>query len=324
MSVSSGPRGPSRVIAYQTGALYPRFVDVSRAALARVLRRHDFQAAADRLVDMDHARALSFMVSKIGANRRDGLSVAVLRHPSGDHLTSFQVQRRVQSGREQARHVPVVRVYSRSSGLFVEALTNNGKPDAEGLAFAEQLRASALRLVTHADTAVVSRILTLVLDEARAYRFISKGTYMLLAGDPASDRVVRCFREVRAQFYQELGATGIRVSVIELTAEPVNVAAVRDAVVDECERESAELLLRLCVEQGRVKAKGSTLQRRLADAERHLAHVSTVRGHLRGAFVPLDGIARDLVAAYSSAESLTSVTVPPALARAAAALPKEF
>jgi hypothetical protein len=296
-------------VAYQTGVLYPGFTDAPREDLAALFERHGLAKAAKRMRDVDEVRALSLVVGRVGANRRDGLSVTELDHKDGDHVTSYQVERSVQTGTEQAAKVPGARVFSCPAGIFV-APPIGGAADPACMAFADQLRRQALRLVPHADAAVVSRILSVVLEEAHAYRFIARGSYVLRAGDPTAERVVACLRELRSMYYDPTTRTGLRASVVDVTQHGDNATAMSDAVIDDAEKQAAELLAKLKGEKIAGKAKYATLARRRSESVALLNSLGPVRDMLAGHAARLERICSGIAAAYAAAQSAADLEIP--------------
>lgn len=308
-----------RVIAYQTGVLYPKFTDVDREELALLFEKHGFAKAAKRLRDIDAHRALASVVGRIGSHRRDGLRTTPLTHTEGDHVLAYQVEQLVQHGKERAGSVAGARVFSAPAGLFAAPPVAAAEIPACRM-LAEELRVRADRLVTHADTGAVSRAITGMIEEARAFRFIAKGSYVLRAGDPTADRVVACVRDIRARFYDAPARSGIRASAVEIAEHGDNRDAVSDAVIDDAERQAAALVAQLRSEAGSATTRLSTLAKRREEAARLLASIAPVRDMLGGFAERIESIARAVADSYNAATTAETLSCPAWLTEATAGM----
>jgi len=286
------------LLAYQTGVLYRDFVDAPRAELASVFDAHGFRAAAGRLRDVDMHRALSSIATRVGSRRKDGLRVVPLAHRGADHILSFQIEQ-VSQAHEFATGVAGARLISSATGILV-ASPIAGVDSAPCMRFAERLRDRALRLVSHADARAVSRAVNSMAGEARAFRFISRGAFILSATDPTARRVVACFRELREKFYDETRRTGLRASVIEIYDHGENGRAVTDAIVDDAERQVETFIKNLETDEETGVMRRATLEKRVRDTRalvRSLRELGEVLGRHAGALVDAAG---DVLSAYEA------------------------
>jgi hypothetical protein len=288
------------VLAYQTGVTYPGFVDVDRKELARVFREFRFHRSVRRLTAFDRHRALAAVAARIGPQRRDGIRLSPLTLPDGDHVVDFQVERIVQHWRGRVEILPGARVYTTTEGLFVTG-PPLGQEIEDCLAFAADLAKKTERLVTHADVGYVSRAVTYMLEEAASFRFIAKGTHVLLAGTPTTKRVIGCLRLIRERFYDEASRTGLRARVVEITNTKENLAAIVDAVIDDAERRVAEVIAQLETDTVTPPAEKETLEKHRTDAA---AVLPVLRGQ---SYIPsstqhrLERLVHGVVDSYDSA-----------------------
>jgi len=297
------------ILAYQTGVLYPGFVDADRQALARVFERFGFLGAARRLRDIDPHRALSSVARRIGSHRKDSLRVQPLALRSLDHVVAFQVEKIVQQDRELAGAVAGARVFSSARGLSVGApVSGPAIPDC--IALAERLRRRADRLTTHADTRAVSRAVNAMSDEARAFRFISKGAYMLPGSDAVAVRVAGCLRALRVEFYDEERRIGIRAAVVEVIDHNENFRAVSDAVTDEAERQIALFVEHLQAESGSDSVRPETLAKRRRAASSLVESLTALSVLLGTSAARLAREAAAIQGAYETARSGAELSVP--------------
>lgn len=297
------------VIAYQAGVLYPGFESAPRATLGRVFERFGFGRAAHGLVDIDPHRALSTSARRVGAHRKDGLRVQPLQHKSREHVLAFQIEETVQRGRESAGAAPGARIFSNRTGGIVVGPAPNGSELPSCMALAERIRTRAVRLLSDADTRAVSRAVNSMIEEARAFRFIARGSYMLRAGDPVTERVVGCLREIRSSFYDETTRAGIRAAVVEILDHRDNARAVRDAVTDDAERQVAVLVQQLQIEACAPNVRRETLEKRRCSAEALLESLSRL-SPLLVAGGELIETTRAVMAAYEKASSGAELSVP--------------
>jgi len=309
----------SKVLAYQTGVTYPGFTDVDRESLARVFALYDFSRSARRLREFDRHRALAATAAGIGTQRRDGLRVSALVGRDGSHIASFQVERLVQHGRERAESVPGARVYSTKEGIFTSGPAH-GQDLADCRAFADELRQKAERLVTHANTGAVSRAVSYMIEESRAFRFITKGSYILLAGEPTADRVIGALRAIRKEFYDPAARTGLRASVVEILDNEENRSAVTDAVLDDAERTVLAVIEQLIADSRDAPARNMTFEKHCEDARKVLGGLKAARHVPAKEIARLEKLVQGVVDSYTLAKSPSELSVPDWLTEASRAL----
>jgi hypothetical protein len=290
-------KSKNRVLAYQAGITYPAFVDVERHALASIFLEHGFERSSRRLLDFDAPRALAAVAARIGPQRRDRLRVSALAElDDSSHIVGFQIDRLVPS-RGVSQSLPGARVLATKTRVTVcPPRGGELRPDCKVLA--DELRAKALRLVTHADIGAVSRSVTYVFEESNSLPFISRGTFVVLADSPTTDRVVSCLRAIRKHFYDPVRRTGLRASVLEVIDSDSNRAAVVDAVVDDWQRGALELVTQLRADVKKAPAREMTCDGRRAAAEEYVRRLRWARAFAPEAAEKLKKIGNAVAEAY--------------------------
>jgi hypothetical protein len=289
------------ILAYQIGVLYPGFEDAPRAELARVFGEFGFERAAHTATDIDRHRALSVVIRKVGSHRKDGLRASVVRPP-----LHFQIEEADPDG--ASPYVIGARIFSEPRGIVIEAPAYG--PFKKSRALAERIQRRANRLVTHADTRAVSRAVKAMVEEARAFRFIARGSYMLRAADPVSGRLVQCLRALRREFYDEERRTGLRASVVEILDKPDNRHAVADAVTDDAERQIALLVEQLEEDSHSESLRPETLEKRRRTLRAFHESLVSVQDLMGPWFLPTAARAKAILGAYDSAGSGLELSVP--------------
>jgi hypothetical protein len=290
------------ILAYQIGVLYPGFEDAPRARLAEVFGSFGFERAQHTATDIDRHRALSVVIRKVGSHRKDGLRASVVRPP-----LHYQIEEAAPDG--VAPYVVGARIFSEPSGIVIVAPAH-GPALRKSEALAERIRRRANRLVTHADTRAVSRAVKAMVEEARAFRFIARGSYMLRAADPVSGRLVQCLRALREAFYDEERRVGLRASVVEILDKPDNRHAVADAVTDDAERQIALLVQQLEEDSHSESLRPETLEKRRRTLSAFRESLVSVQDLMGPWFLPTEARARAILGAYDSASSGLELSVP--------------
>jgi hypothetical protein len=297
------------VIAYQLGCLYPGFEGAPRGTLAAIFDRHGFPKAAERIRDIDGARALGAVVSSVGAHRRDAVKVDALEADTVDsHVRAWGVYRVArQPGERRSAFLLGARVFACPAGVYsAEPIDSPEIPELR--AIADELADRARWLVQNADTTAISRAVCVAVGEAHVYGFISRGSYVARAGTDATDRVLALFAELRAEFYDPATRKGLRCSAVAVTA--YDTQALSDAVIDDAEEQAAKLVATLRQEAGSGTVRLTTLQKRRDECAGMLAGLAPVKG-LVGQFAErIEAIVRGVQAAYDAAESATDLQFP--------------
>lgn len=298
-----------KIIAYQLGALYPKFEGADRKELAEIFERHGFPRAAASVLDIDLDRALNEASGRIGGRRKDGLKVDKLEADTdAAHVRAWGIYRVVrQRGERGAQFALGARVYSTKESIHY-APPLEGSSDPECVKLADELLAKAQWLATNADTSAVSIALGQAIEEAGAYGFISRGSYVVRAGRVGTDRILACFKELRGRFYDETRRSGLRCSVVAITAHDQQ--ALSDSVIDDAEVQVAELVAQLRLEAGSTSVRVTTLARRRQECVSLLDKLRPLR-ELIGTFSGrLEGIVTGVAKAYNEADEAVNLEVP--------------
>jgi hypothetical protein len=298
------------LLAYQVGLLYPRFRGVPREALAECFERHDFTRIAKRLRSITERTALAHVCGRPGDVASRGLHMVSVKQTDGDHLQAWVICKAAEVGREDVEHMAGARVFSCPAGIFAAGPVV-GVEDPTCRALADELAARAQLLASTCDTATVSRACGDALGQVTAYQFLSKGSYILRAGDPGAQRIAALYRDLRASFYDDVRRAGLQAGVAEVMGHAGggggNVLAVSDAIITDAEKQVAALEAQWSKDQG---AKGHTLARHRNAAQAVLDGLRPLRALLGTSADRLERLTEALVRGYGNAQTAADLTLP--------------
>jgi len=316
--VSDAAQGGT-LVAYQVGCRYPRFTGVNREALAAVFERHGFEPIATKLREYSDRDALAHAVTRPGQIGRKGLHIVPVKRKAGDHDQAWVICRASEVGAEDVAHAPGARVFSSPAGLFA-APPIDGAEDPDCRALANALVARAQSLMHTCDGGTVSAACSSALETVAAYPFLSKGSYILRAGDPSAERLVSLYRDLRDSFYDETRRAGIQAGVAEITAQPANMMAVSDSVINDAEAKVAALAAQLEADTRNSKLRAGTLERHRDAAQSVLDALRPVRELLGASFERIEKITSGVLTAYKGATTSADLSFPEWIASDAADL----
>jgi hypothetical protein len=300
-----------KLLAYQVGLLYPRFRGVPREALAEVFDRHGFAKIAKRLRSITERTALAHVCGRPGDVASRGLHIVSVRQTDGDHLQAWVICKASEVGREDVEHMSGARVFSCPAGIFAAGPVV-GVEDPTCKALADELAARAQLLASTCDVATVSRACGDALGEVTAYQFLSKGSYILRAGDPGAQRIAALYRDLRASFYDDVRRAGLQAGVAEIMghAGSGNMLAVSDAIITDAERQVSELEAQLDKDRASGRRQPGLLQRHRAQAQAVLDSIRPLRELLGASAERLERLTSELVKGYGNAQHSSDLSLP--------------
>lgn len=314
--VSDAAQGGT-LLAYQVGCRYPRFTGIPRETFAEMFEKHGFPHVAKRLRSVTEHTALAHVCSRPGDVASKGLHVVAVKRKDGDHVQAWVICRASEVGAENVEHAPGARVFSSPAGIF-SAPPIQGAEDPQCRALADSLADRARLLASTCDISTVSKACTLALQSIAAYPFLSRGAYILQAGDKGAQRLVALYRDLRTSFYDEAKRAGLQSGVAEITSHGAgNQLAVSDAVINDAETQVAKLAAQLDEDRRNGKLRPGTLARHRDAAQSVLDSLRPVRELLGSSFERVTQLTQAILDSYAAASTAADLVFPDALAEQA-------